>query len=160
VRKMKEGKAKSEESMKQMLSAEQLEEMKKSGKVPPAQIELAQAMSKAMKSGAPSSMMGINMLASMDFSKLKDMPGLTPEQRKQIEAGMPQLEKMQKEMNAGGKLAQLNAQAKFSEKYMETAATDPVAKKKLGAAYAEMREKLDSFSLPPYPRPDEKFRVK
>ena len=159
ARKMKEGKAKSEEVMKQMLTEEQIEQVKKSGKIPAAQLEMASAMAKAMKSGASGSMIGINMLASLDFSKLKDMPGLTPEQRKQIEEGMPQMQKMQKEMNAGGKLAQLNAQARLSEKYMETAASDPVAKKKQEAAYAEMREKLDSFSLPPYPKPDEKFRV-
>jgi len=30
----------------------------------------------------------------------------------------------------------------------------------MAAMYAEMREKLDSFSLPPYPKPEERFRVK
>lgn len=162
ARKMKENKVKSEEAAKSMLTEEQIEKMKKSGKVPAAQLEMASAMAKAMKAsgGAGSPAFGMNMLASMDFSKLKDMPGITPEQKKQIEDAAPRMAAMQKELNTGGKLAQLNAQANLSAKYMETAASDPVAKKKMAAMYAEMREKLDSFSLPPYPKPEERFKVK
>ena len=162
ARKNREGKAKSEEAMKSMPTEADIEKMKKSGKVPAAQLEMASAMSKAMKAsgGAGSPAFAISMLANMDFSKLKDMPGLTPEQRKQVEEGMPQMAAMQKEFASGGKLAQLTAQAKVSEKYMELAAGDNVARKKMDAYKAEFKQRLDSFSLPPYPKPDEKFRVK
>ena len=161
ARKMAEGKKKSEEAAKQMLSDEDLEKMEKSGKVGKAQAELARSMSKAMKAagGAGSPAFGINMLANMDFSKLKDMPGLTPEQKKQLEDAAPMMAKAQAQLS-GGKLAQMSAQANLSEKYLETMRNDPVAKKTMEKAKADYKEKFDSFSLPPYPKPDEKFRVK
>jgi len=162
ARKTAEGKKKTEEAMKQMLSEEDLEKMKKSGKVSGAQFELARSMAKAMKASgdASSPAFGINMLANMDFSKMKDMPGLTAEQKKQLEEGLPQMMKMQQEFASGGKLAQLTAQANLSEKYVALAASDPVAKKGMAKYKSDFKEKLDSFSLPPYPKPDEKFRVK
>lgn len=161
ARKMAEGKKKSEEAAKQMLSEEDLQKMEKSGKVNKAQAEMARAMSKAMKSAgnASSPAFGLNMLASMDFSKLKDMPGLTTEQKKQLEDAAPQMAEAQKKL-AGGKLAQMAAQANLSEKYLETMRNDPVAKKGMAKAKADYKERYDSFFLPPYPTPDEKFRVK
>lgn len=162
ARKMRENRAKSQEFAKQLPTEEDLGKMEKSGKFNQSQIELAKAASKAAKvSGGPGTpAFGINMLATMDFSKMKDMPGLTPEQKRQIEEAMPQMAKMQKEFASSGKLAQMAAQASLSEKFMETAANDPVAKKHINKAYSEIKEKMDSFSLPPYPKPDEKFRVK
>jgi len=162
VRKNKENKAKTEEALKQMPTAESLEKMKKSGKFNPAALEMASAFSKAAgaSGGADTPAFGFNMLASMDFSKLKDMPGLTAEQRKQIEEAAPQMAEMQKQLAGSGKLAQMTAQANLSAKYMETAASDTVAKKKMGEMYSEAKARLDTFSLPPYPKPDEKYRVK
>jgi len=162
ARKNKEAKAKTEEAIKNMPAEADIEKMKKSGKVDAAQLEIAGAMAKAMKAsgGAGGPAFAMNMLASMDFSKMKDLPGLTPEQRKQIEEGAPMMAKMQKELASGGRLAQISAQAKASEKYMELASTDSVAKKKMDGYKAEFRQRLETFSLPPYPKPDEKFRVK
>jgi len=162
ARKTKENKAKTEEALKQMPTAENLEKMKKSGKFDPAALEMASSYVNAAKAsgGAGTPAFGFNMLASMDFSKLKDMPGLTAEQRKQIEEGAPMMAEMQKQLAGSGKLAQMTAQANLSAKYMETAANDTVAKKKIGEMYSEAKARLDTFSLPPYPKPDEKYRVK
>jgi len=162
ARKNKEGKAKIDEAIKQMPTAENLEKMKKSGKFNPAALEMASSYVNAAKAsgGAGTPAFGFNMLASMDFSKLKDMPGLTPEQRKQIEEAAPKMAEVQKQLAGSGKLAQMTAQANLSAKYMETAASDTVAKKKMGEMYSEAKQRLDSFSLPAYPKPDEKFRVK
>jgi len=162
ARKNKEGKAKIEEAIKQMPTAENLEKMKKSGKFDPAALELASSYVNAAKAsgGAGTPAFGFNMLASMDFSKLKDMPGLTAEQRKQIEEGAPMMAQMQKQLAGSGKLAQMTAQANLSAKYMETSANDTVAKKAVGKMYSDAKARLDTFSLPPYPKPDEKYRVK
>ncbi|MCX6777564.1 MAG: hypothetical protein NT157_01635 [Candidatus Micrarchaeota archaeon] len=161
ARKTAESKKKSAEYAKNALSEADIEKMEKAKSITESQAELARAMAKATKAagGSSSPAFGINMLANLDLSKLKDMPGLTPEQKKQIEEGIPAMAKMQKELS-GAKLAQITAQTNLSEKYMETARNDPVAKKQAAKAKADFKEKFDSFSLPPYPRPDEKFRVK
>jgi len=162
ARKTKENKAKTEEALKQMPTAENLEKMKKSGKFNPAALEMASAYAKAAKAsgGAGTPAFGFNMLANMDFSKLKDMPGLTAEQKKQLEEAAPMMADMQKQLAGSGKLAQMTAQANLSAKYMETAASDTVAKKAVGKMYSDAKARLDTFSLPPYPKPDEKYRVK
>jgi|GEM_PF-1217268 len=161
-RKLKEAKAKGQEAAKTLPTEADLEKMKKSGKFDPAALEMASAYAKAAKAsgGAGTPAFGFNMLASMDFSKLKDMPGLTPEQRKQIEEAAPKMAEMQKQLAGSGKLAQMTAQANLAEKYMETAANDPVAKKTITKVYSDAKAMLENFSLPPYPKPDEKFRVK
>ncbi|VVB58348.1 Uncharacterised protein [Candidatus Anstonella stagnisolia] len=158
LRKIKENKKKTEEAVKSAGEID-VEAMRKKG-ASEAQIELAKSMRASMKAASGSgAAFGINMLASMDFSKMKDMPGLTPEQKKQMEEAAPKFAQLQKQLS-GAKLQQINAQAQLSEKYLQTAASDPVAKKRVNQAKAQMQEMIDSFSLPPYPKPDEKFRVK
>lgn len=160
-RKMEEGKKKSEEAMRQMPTDADLEQMRKSGKFSEAQIEMSRAMSKSMKeSGGSGPAAAFGMLAAMDFSKLKDMPGITPEQRKQIEEAAPKMAEMQKKMKESGQMEKATAQAKLSEKYMSLAATDPVMKKRLAAAQQDNQSKLDAYELPPYPAPKEWARVK
>ena len=161
ARKMAEQKKKSAEYAKTAPTEADLEKLRKSGKYSEGQLELARSMAKATKAagGAGSPAFGINMLANMDFSKLKDMPGLTPEQKKQLEEAAPKMAEAQKQLS-GAKLAQMTAQANLSEKYMETMRNDPVAKKGMAKAKADYKERYETFSLPPYPKPDEKFRVK
>ncbi|MFA6907255.1 MAG: hypothetical protein WC263_00330 [Candidatus Micrarchaeia archaeon] len=162
ARKNRDARAKGEEALKGMPAEADLEKMQKEGKVSAAQAEMSRAMAKAMKAsgGAGSPAFGMNMLANMDFSKLKDMPGITPEQRKQLEEGLPQMMKMQKEFAESGQMAKLTAQANLSEKYMEIAAGDPVAKKRMAKAQSDLQARLDAYELPPYPAPKEWARVK
>ncbi|MFA6328518.1 MAG: hypothetical protein WCY41_03660 [Candidatus Micrarchaeia archaeon] len=162
ARKNEENRKKGEEAMKSMPTEADLERMKKEGKVNPAQLEMASAMAKAMKAsgGAGSPAFGMNMLANMDFSKLKDMPGITPEQRKQLEEGLPQMAKMQKEFAESGQMEKLAAQANASAKFMEAAAGDPAMKKKMAKMQTDLQAKLDAYELPPYPAPKEWARVK
>lgn len=159
ARKNAENKKKIEEAARSAGEFDEAKMAKMKG-VSKAQIELAKAMNASIKASAGSGpAFGINMLASMDFSKMKDLPGISEEQKKQLEQAAPMFEKMQKELK-GEKLQQLAAQAKLSEKYMELAASDPVAKKRREKYRKELQEMIDSFSLPPYPKPEEKFRVK
>lgn len=160
AKKIAEGRKMQEEQMKNTMGEEDLDKMAKEGKLTASQLEMARASAKAMKaSGGSGAAYAMGMLANMDFSKLKDMPGLTPEQKKQLEEGMPQMMKMQQELS-GGKLEQLNARMKLSEKYMAAAAEDPVMKKKMAKMGGDLADKLAAYELPAYPAPKEWARVK
>ena len=160
ARKNEEGKAKTAEYMEQAPSGADIERMGKEGKLSPAQLEMARASSKAMKeSGGSGPAYAMNLFANMDFSKLKGMPGLTPEQRKQLEEGMPQMVEMQRKMAEGG-AAKLTARMRLSEKYVAATAGDPIIKKRMAQVQTGLAAKLDAYALPPYPVPKEWARVK
>jgi hypothetical protein len=160
-RKSQEGRMKMEEYKKNMPSEADIEKMGKEGKLNFAQLEMARASAKAMKeSGGSGQAYAMNMLAAMDFSKLKDMPGITAEQKKQLEEAAPELAQMQMKMAQNNTAKKLGARAKLAEKYMEASANDIVLKKKMAQVKTDMKTKLDSYELPPYPVPKEWARVK
>lgn len=126
----------------------------------PEGVEFAKMMSEQFEksSGSPATF-SANMLANLNLEMMKNLPGLTEEQRRQVEESIPEFSKLQKELKANG---QLGARVRLSEKMIETIATDPVAKKKRMAQRKEALSILENFSpkkLPPYPKLDSKFKV-
>ena len=155
-RKLKEG----EKSMDQYDYLKDLDvEKMKDAKMSPEQIEFAKMMAQQYKSSGKSPQtFAFGMLQNMDFEKLMNMPGITPEQREQMKQALPQMKKIQEEFK-GGKGEQLKAQMDFSKRYTETAAGDPVIKKNMQKKKAEAQTTLDEYSLPPYPKLLERYKV-